>query len=172
MPAKGWKFPDKSKKILKKLLTKYFVHRGQKVGDWTVLKETQKMHNQRRCLCRCVCGAKKIVAITHLVHGHSTCCIKCAGKKLSNKKYKNKYTHGGRRVKWIARKMNDLFKKQKGMCPICLRALPKNLSNCMWDHNHINGEGRSLLHRGCNVFIGFIENHSGVLTRSERYLNV
>ena len=37
------------------------------------------------------------------------------------------------------------------------------------DHNHTNGEGRDLLHRGCNVLLGFIELFPGMLARLNAY---
>lgn len=49
-----------------------------------------------------------------------------------------------------------LHKKQKGVCPLCLRELPKELSKCALDHNHETGEVRGLLHMGCNKVEGSV----------------
>jgi hypothetical protein len=53
-----------------------------------------------------------------------------------------------------------LYDIQKGICPICEKPLaPKEatLSNCI-DHNHKTGDVRGILHKGCNVLVGYAEH--------------
>lgn len=49
-----------------------------------------------------------------------------------------------------------LHKKQGGLCPLCLGELPRELSKCALDHDHISGEVRGLLHLGCNKVEGSV----------------
>lgn len=49
-----------------------------------------------------------------------------------------------------------LFRKQGGICPLCLEELPTKLSSCALDHDHITGEVRGLLHLGCNKVEGSV----------------
>lgn len=54
-----------------------------------------------------------------------------------------------------------LWDKQKGVCPLCLKDLPQELSKCALDHNHVTGECRGLLHLGCNKVEGNLFNSIG-----------
>jgi len=171
MPAKGTHLSESAKMLLQVRNTKYHIVPEQKFGSWTAIRPAGTVYGQRRWICRCVCGQEKTVAVTHLINKNSTQCVACAGKELSKRRYCNRYAKGGTRVQWVERKMRELWDLQKGICPICVEPLSENLSECAWDHNHKTGEGRRLLHRGCNVFIGFIENHPGVVERSQEYLH-
>jgi len=51
---------------------------------------------------------------------------------------------------------NLILKKQKGRCAIC-KKLPLN-QRLDIDHNHTTGIIRGLLCRGCNRFLGLLEN--------------
>jgi len=129
-------------------------------------------HNQQCWIVKCRCGKETEVASQHLRSAVSTKCIQCAGKVASEKKYRTTYQAGGSRIKWIQKRMEDLYAKQNAMCPVCDRQLPTFISSCALDHDHSTGEGRALLHRGCNVFVGMIENHPNILDNVKNYLGV
>jgi Recombination endonuclease VII len=65
-----------------------------------------------------------------------------------------------------------LFHKQHGLCPICFLALPSFLSgNCCVDHDHETLRVRGLVHKACNLWIGFVEKHGQVVfDRIKNYL--
>ena len=50
-----------------------------------------------------------------------------------------------------------LFEKQGGLCAFCEQPLADD-NTTHRDHNHETGEVRGLVHAGCNVMIGGIEN--------------
>jgi Recombination endonuclease VII len=148
---------------------------GQTYGLWEVLRTGVYVWNQQRWWCRCACGAEKEIASQHLAAGKSTRCIKCAGKKNQERAQKRNVLANGTilystatRAKWLQDVRKLLHEKQKGICPICLR--PVDVNDCL-DHSHKTGFVRALVHRGCNVFIGFIENHDGVIERTLTHLS-
>lgn len=47
--------------------------------------------------------------------------------------------------------------KQGGRCAIC--RMPLAPADAVLDHDHVTGECRGVLHRGCNSMLGKIENH-------------
>lgn len=47
--------------------------------------------------------------------------------------------------------------KQGGRCAICGNTLAP--ADAVLDHDHVTGEVRGVLHRGCNSMLGKIENH-------------
>jgi hypothetical protein len=57
--------------------------------------------------------------------------------------------------------------KQGGRCAICGNSLAP--ADAVLDHDHISGEVRGVLHRGCNSMLGKIENHRRIakLTSTE-----
>src|SRR5690606_30428021 len=57
--------------------------------------------------------------------------------------------------------------KQGGRCAICGCGLAP--ADAVLDHDHISGEVRGVLHRGCNSMLGKIENHRRIakLTSTE-----
>lgn len=48
------------------------------------------------------------------------------------------------------------LEKQGGICPLCLRVILD--SEAVLDHDHKSGYCRGTLHRGCNSFLGKVEN--------------
>jgi len=150
---------------------------GQKFGQWIALKKGSIDGRLRRWLCRCDCGLEKEVSQRHLVNGKSTCCLKCSGKKitarasarclLSNGRIKYRSNGGGRAQYWITIRKQQ-FEKQKGICSVCLKPLTSERDS--FDHDHETNLCRELVHTGCNVFIGFVENHPGVTDRVQNYL--
>lgn len=51
-----------------------------------------------------------------------------------------------------------LVKAQNGVCPLCLEALPTDLSKTALDHCHVTGECRGVLHLACNKVEGSVFN--------------
>lgn len=51
----------------------------------------------------------------------------------------------------------QILKEQNGLCAICCE--PIEPSEAVLDHCHKTGFVRSVLHRGCNAFIGHLENN-------------
>lgn len=144
---------------------------GEKFGKWVVLNKGGYRHNHQYWLCRCLCGIEKEVSAQHLKKEKSTQCLKCSGKQLSDKAFQKnsgKYT-GNRRAFHTIKVVENLYRTQKGLCSICGKQLPLDLSKCAWDHDHVTGEGRDLLHKGCNVFLGFVERDPRILDRVIQY---
>lgn len=57
--------------------------------------------------------------------------------------------------------------EQGGRCAICNQ--PCDPKDAVLDHDHVTGECRGVLHRGCNSMLGKIENHRRIakLTTAE-----
>ena len=66
----------------------------------------------------------------------------------------------------------DLFlelQRQNNKCPICTE--PFSVDNPpVWDHDHTNGKFRGLLHRTCNLLLGYAKDSEETLLRSIEYL--
>jgi hypothetical protein len=150
------------------MIKKHFVEVGKQYHDWLVLRPGRSCYY----VCRCSCGVEKEVLGKHLVLGNSKSCFPCSGKKYSQKKYENniKLKGSNKRHAWVLRKIQNLFQEQGGLCPICSLPLPEDPTKWAWDHDHVTEKGRGLTHRGCNVFIGFLERHPGIIERSLKYL--
>jgi len=141
---------------------------GHQFGKWVVLERGDRKRNSYYWLCRCGCGATKQVSNSHLVNGKSTCCVKCSGKNVSLKRRaqwkssngKYLYKSGMYRNGWCEVRQQQ-FDSQEGICPVCDKSLFPDPATWAWDHDHISDECRELLHRGCNVFVGRIENDTG-----------
>lgn len=142
---------------------------GEKFGLWEVFSKGDFVHNQQKWLCRCECGFEGQVAQQHLRGGKSTRCIKCSGKRNQQRSFERNfgYYDCDRRKPFVGVAVDMLYGAQKGICPICGKQLPRE--KCAWDHDHSTGEGRDLLHKGCNVFLGFIERDPTILKRVIQY---
>lgn len=55
-------------------------------------------------------------------------------------------------------KYRDMLAEQNGVCAVCKRP-PTETKLCI-DHNHKTGKVRGLLHRWCNVIVGYLEAHN------------
>ena len=51
----------------------------------------------------------------------------------------------------------QILREQQGLCAICHE--PVAVTEAVLDHDHTTGYIRAVLHRGCNAFIGHIENN-------------
>ena len=71
------------------------------------------------------------------------------------------------------------LKEQLGLCALCRE--PIDPTEAVLDHNHRSGYLRSVLHRGCNAYIGHMENNqarnkitpnrlTNILTNYESYV--
>jgi hypothetical protein len=63
-----------------------------------------------------------------------------------------------------------MFKKQKGLCFICLKPFSSKRLPCV-DHEHATGLVRGLLCTPCNDSIGFMHDNAGWLHRAAQYLD-
>ena len=150
---------------------------GKRFGQWIVLERHEPRDSQRMWLCRCDCGTEKEVAQRHLTKGKSTCCKECMGKKCTIRASRRRVLPNGRILysKACGKRIlfwNDIrkkqFEKQSGICPVCLK--PMIFEEANFDHDHETDLCRELVHRGCNVFIGFMENHPEYGDRVKLYL--
>jgi hypothetical protein len=64
--------------------------------------------------------------------------------------------HANYQRAFIAAKTQQ-YEKQKGLCTLCHTSLPE-LEKCHWDHDHNTGKMRDVLHRRCNIALGYIED--------------
>jgi hypothetical protein len=172
--AFGHPTPEDIRNKISETLSKTPDLTGQRFGSWTALERRGIKGRVRQWFCRCDCGVEKEVAQRNLVNGRSTGCIKCAGKKNTERclvRHQNENYHPGNgfHARWYSQVREKQLGKQNGICPICLKKL--SLAASCFDHNHKTGKCRSLVHRGCNVFIGFVENHPGVCERVKGYLD-
>jgi hypothetical protein len=61
------------------------------------------------------------------------------------------------KVKDIPQLRQEYLKEQLGLCALCRE--PINEGEAVLDHCHKTGLLRSVLHRGCNAYIGHMENN-------------
>ena len=61
------------------------------------------------------------------------------------------------KYKDIAVLRTQLLDEQNNLCMLCKTEV--NATDAVLDHNHSNGAIRGVLHRGCNLFLGKIENN-------------
>jgi len=143
---------------------------GEKFGLWTVIEKGTFRHNQQRWITECKCGNRGEVAQQHLRGGKSTRCVVCAGHKLSEEAaIRSKGMHcSNRRIPRVKSEIEILYETQGGKCLLCGKQF-ESIKEAAWDHDHSTGKGRGLLHRGCNVFLGFIERDPEILTRVKDY---
>lgn len=72
---------------------------------------------------------------------------------------------------WIySTKYDDLWNAQSGNCPICLQPLDENKKYNQFDHNHITGYTRGLLHKMCNESLGRLGDDVNILKNAIKYL--
>ena len=149
------------------------IRKGMVFGSWTVTGDSGvKKASNVLWKCRCSCGTEKSISRRRLLTGKSTKCLKCMGvdiSSLAKRRNGDKYSKH-RRSKWVIKEIKRLHSAQGGVCPVCLKPLPDSLSLCAWDHDHETGRGRAMLHRGCNVFVGFLENRPEIVSRAMEYL--
>ena len=62
-----------------------------------------------------------------------------------------------------------LFEEQKGRCALCGEALAHGQSTCL-DHDHASGKVRGLVHRRCNLLLGFAKDSISILEKAVSYL--
>jgi hypothetical protein len=151
---------------------------GERFGKWVVTGESDKKYGSLHWLCVCDCGTKKAVRERHLIGQASTCCSKCQAGKTSEaatrrlrRSPRGRLLHIGtsRRQAFYKRVVDEQFELQKGLCAVCMKPLVNDFSAC-FDHDHTTDEYRELVHRGCNVFIGWLERDPEVVARTLEYL--
>ena len=67
---------------------------------------------------------------------------------------------------------NQMYDNQHGLCGLCNKPLPQESmsNNCDLDHNHNTNKARSLVHRKCNLIIGFMECNPELAQAVPNYL--
>lgn len=100
-------------------------------------------------------------------------CLDC--KRENAAKYRAK--HKGR-LAWEKRvqpygitvkELDDIFNRQRGMCPICGYLFTD--ADYDIDHDHDTGDVRGLLCRSCNAGLGLLKESAYILERAKKYLN-
>ena len=154
------------------------IQKNQRFSSWTVIGDPITAHNQTKYLCRCVCGIEKYIAASHLRLAKSKQCIKCNGKSNTTRSFtRNKtadgkwlYGQGRGRRAWVKEMTEEFYVSQKGICPICQATLREDLSDACVDHCHTTGIVRGLIHRGCNVLVGWFDRDPTITERIPSYL--
>ena len=122
---------------------------GRMFGQWTVKKLGTRRDSHETYLCVCTCGEKQDVRTDQLLKGQSTCCRKCGCKKprVSGRLEVKGLCRKGHDIalvgiatggtccmcRWemyikrtydlTAEEYLDIYTLQKGVCPLCGRAL-------------------------------------------------
>lgn len=151
---------------------------GMRFGKWTVLSGPVSQNRASSYECRCDCGTVKLVAGNHLRRSRSRQCGKCVGRQnteaagLANKNARGRwlYPENGSRPNWLRVVLEEFFEAQAGICPICLRDLSRDFSDGCLDHDHATQEIRGLVHRGCNVLIGWFDRYPDIADRIAAYM--
>ncbi len=47
---------------------------GQRIGDWVIVDEVDRLHQEARFLCQCICGTEKVFSAQTLRRGSSLHC--------------------------------------------------------------------------------------------------
>ena len=117
------------------------------------------------------CGKDKDAKLFRHDNGKKSSCMSCvieyARKTYNPKKslwFMRKYRYGISKLDFYAMKL-----RQVGLCAVCLEELPPD-NKVHVDHCHKTGEVRGLLCRKCNMAIGYIENHPGIIGNIVDYL--
>ena len=63
-----------------------------------------------------------------------------------------------------------MYESQFGLCGLCGKPLPAHVGACCVDHNHGTMQIRSLVHRRCNIAIGYIEKTPELVVQVPDYL--
>lgn len=69
---------------------------GDRYGRWTVVREDTSVDHRRRVLCKCECGAERLVLLSSLCTGQSMSCC-CLQREASRKTGHANKTHGMRK---------------------------------------------------------------------------
>lgn len=70
------------------------------------------------------------------------------------------------RYKLTPLSFDALLRAQGSLCALCHLPMEKPVI----DHDHISGRVRGLVHRFCNIILGYAEKHRNLLRRSQEYL--
>lgn len=62
-----------------------------------------------------------------------------------------------------------MYVAQKGLCAACGKPLPEDFTKACVDHDHLTGVVRQLLHRTCNIVLGYEENEPGIIEKVLEY---
>lgn len=152
---------------------------GARINSWEIIGPPISEHNQWKYLCRCVCGTVTRVAATHLRRGNSSQCVKCVGISNTRRAAERSVDDKGRplyvrtsntRLIWVRARFVELYKEQSGLCPICTRPLKEDFSDACIDHDHRTMVIRGMVHRGCNILIGWFDRVPDIAERVRVYM--
>lgn len=94
--------------------------------------------------------------------------------KRAQKKYRGKDRYKNATLKFLygisLEDKKNMKAAQKNLCGVCKKPMPRSLSKCFVDHNHENRRVRSLVHRRCNLILGFFEKTPEIAGQCMRYL--
>lgn len=96
----------------------------------------------------------------------------CDHNRVNNrycKQCRNRRSHCAKEYGLTTRDVDNLFKKQRGLCAICLDPLPAGQHTHI-DHCHVTGRVRGLLCRGCNLGLGNFKDDTLSLQCAIKYL--
>lgn len=117
------------------------------------------------------------------IHGHrekyvhNSWCIDCHREKANeirrgNKPYNRAVWHRGehrfKKYGLTADTCRQMYEEQQGICPVCQHHLPWEEINI--DHCHEADVVRGLLHRECNLLLGFARDETARLHNAIKYL--
>lgn len=81
---------------------------GDKVGEWTVLRQADTPRRSRYYECECTCGRSSIVSLSDLSRGASKRCSECGVKESSRKRF-TPYLHIYKTYRLNAKKKKRAF---------------------------------------------------------------
>jgi hypothetical protein len=130
-------------------------------------------------ICNCDCGNITTVpgkALKRPVKPtHSCGCLWVEWRQNSRtRRSKNNYQRSNGAISWSPgslRLKESKYKEQQGKCALCGEDLPTNFRRAHWDHNHATKQFRGLVHNACNIIIGYVEVHPGLIQKAQEYIN-
>ena len=94
--------------------------------------------------------------------------------KVAQSKYRGKDRYKNATLKFLygisLQEKKSMKVAQKRLCGVCIKPLPRSLSKCFVDHNHETRRIRSLVHRRCNLILGFFEKTPEIAEQCMGYL--
>jgi hypothetical protein len=80
------------------------------------------------------------------------------------------YPKNSKGTDWYRAEKQTQWNLQKGICDLCLKPLPTDLSKCAYDHNHRTEECRAVIHKRCNNLLTYLEEWGDLLPLGYAYL--
>lgn len=160
---------------------------GEVFGRLIVIAEAPTANKHRRLLCKCSCGAEKVIALASLRSGNTKSCG-CFHKEVAAERgRRNVHTPEQKeaaRKKRIRLQYNRHLKAKFGIsveaadnmriaqddkCAICNNPFTQTPD---LDHDHKTGKIRGLLCHPCNLILGLAKDNPDILRNATYYLEV